>query len=312
MTESSNAANHAGMEQMDDIDGIRAFNRLWTREIGVIGQSYLGSGLGLAEVRLLQDLDGAEALRARDMARDLGLDEAQVSRALAALERRGWLRRVPGQDRRARLISLTGEGHARAAALKAASRQAIGGMLEEMAAEPRAALVAALAAAAAALRAGEVGLDALRPGDLGWVIARHGALYARDEGYDGSFEGLVAAILAGFAQGHDPARERGWIARRDGERLGSIFCMDEGDGIARLRLFLIEPAARGSGLAQRMIEACLAFARDAGYRRMVLWTHESHRAAGRLYARNGFALTDSSPARSFGVEVVDQTWARDL
>ncbi|MCF1708378.1 GNAT family N-acetyltransferase [Tabrizicola sp. J26] len=156
----------------------------------------------------------------------------------------------------------------------------------------------------------------LQPGDAGWIISRHGALYARDEGFDSSFEALVAEIVAGFLRRHDPARERGWIAEgQEGERLGSIFCVGEDPArpeVAKLRLFLVEPEARGTGLATTMLQACLAFARAAGYRHMRLWTHESHRAAGRLYARNGFRLSDSRPARSFGQDVVEQTWERPL
>lgn len=155
----------------------------------------------------------------------------------------------------------------------------------------------------------------LEPGDAGWVISRHAAIYAAEEGYDRTFEALVAEILADFLRRADPVRERGWIADADGQRLGSIFCMadaPETPDTARLRLFLIEPAARGTGLAQRMLDTCMTFARAAGYHRMRLWTHESHRAAGRIYARNGFVLTATAPARAFGQDVVDQTWERAL
>lgn len=155
----------------------------------------------------------------------------------------------------------------------------------------------------------------LRPfveADAGWIVARHGALYAEAEGFDASFPVLVEGIVRDFLTSHDPVRERGWVAEREGHRLGSIFCVDAGQGVAKLRLFLVEPEARGTGLAQRMMETCVGFAREAGYRRMRLWTHESHRAAGRLYGRNGFELTAQAPARSFGVDVVEQTWERDL
>lgn len=152
--------------------------------------------------------------------------------------------------------------------------------------------------------------------DADWLVARHAALYMQDEGFDGTFGALVAGIVAGFLRGHDPARERGWIARAGDARLGSIFCVDAGAdagaGVAKLRLFLVEPAARGTGLAQQMLDTCLGFALASGYRRMCLWTHESHRAAGRLYARNGFALTAAAPVRSFGRDLVEQTWERPL
>lgn len=297
---------------MDDIDRIRAFNRAWTARIGVLSRRYLDSGLGMAEVRLLHELESATGARARDLAQSLGLDEAQVSRCLARFEREGWLQRIPGADRRERQLSLTPQGRALEEGLTAASRQAIGGLLEGLGPEARAALVEGFDAAREALDPAPVDLTPLAAGDAGWVVWRHGALYAAEEGYDASFEALVAEIVAAHLRRHDPARETGWIARRAGRRLGSLFCMDDGEGVARLRLFLLEPEARGTGLGQRMLDAALGFARTAGYRRVVLWTHESHRAAGQLYARNGFARMTSTPGRAFGCDVVDETWALDL
>ncbi|MCB6178799.1 GNAT family N-acetyltransferase [Rhodobacter sp. Har01] len=148
----------------------------------------------------------------------------------------------------------------------------------------------------------------LGPGDAGWIIGTHGALYARDEGYDQRFEALVARLLAGFLDRDDRARECAWIAESAGQRLGTISCMQEADAVARLRLFILLPEARGLGLGQRLHDTCLAFARGAGYRRMVLWTHESHRAACALYARNGWRLVRSRPAEAYGQKVVDQDW----
>lgn len=148
--------------------------------------------------------------------------------------------------------------------------------------------------------------------DADWLIERHGALYAEAEGFDDSFRQLVAGIVADFLATRQEGREQGWIAWRDDVRLGSIFVVEESPDTAKLRLVLLEPAARGTGLAQRMLEQAMGFARDAGYTRMRLWTHESHRAAGKLYARNGFRLTHSQPEHSFGVDVVAQTWECDL
>ncbi len=153
----------------------------------------------------------------------------------------------------------------------------------------------------------------LEIGDAGWLIERHAVLYAREEGFDASFEALVAEILADYIRTRDPATERAFIAVEGENRLGSVFCVQSGEpGVAKLRLFLLVPDARGRGLGQRLLEACLAFARDAGYRRMRLWTHESHRAACALYQRNGFRLTASAPVHSFGVDLVEQTWEIDL
>ena len=144
--------------------------------------------------------------------------------------------------------------------------------------------------------------------DHAWLVQQHQSLYAQDEGFDDSFGPLVSDILTDFEKNHDPNGERGWIAEDAEARKGSIFCVDRGDGRAKLRLFLVLPAARGSGLAQHLLETCLGFARDAGYRGLVLWTHESHKAAGRIYARNGFVLVDSFPTRNFGVDLVEQSW----
>jgi len=149
----------------------------------------------------------------------------------------------------------------------------------------------------------------LDPGDAGWLIERHAVLYTRDEGFDATFEALVAEILAAYIRRHDPATERAFIAVEDGRRLGSVFCVQSGEpGVAKLRLFLLIPEARGRGLGQRLLDACLGFAREAGYDRLRLWTHESHEAACALYARNGFELIASCPVRSFGVDLVEQTW----
>jgi GNAT superfamily N-acetyltransferase len=163
------------------------------------------------------------------------------------------------------------------------------------------------------MSASDVVLDRVRTGDAGWLVMRHGELYAEEAGFDASFEPLVARILADFLEHHHPARERGWIARAGERRLGSIFCVQgPAPDTAKLRLFLLEPEARGIGLGQRLLDACMGFASEAGYARMTLWTHESHAAACRLYARNGFSCTASKPVRSFGQDLVEQEWTRDL
>lgn len=303
---------------MDRIDAIRSFNRLYIRRLGVLGSSYLGSGVGVTDVRLLHDLarnHAGQPIRARDLSRQLGLDEGQVSRSLARFETSGWIvrRPVPG-DARAREVQLSKAGRRLVAVLEKRSRGEVGAMLADLGENGSNSLASAFATAARLLEepVGEIVLRDLAPGDAGWVIARHGALYAEDEGYDSSFEALVAEIVAGFLRAADRVRERGWIAERCGHRLGSIFCMRDDDRTARLRLFLLERSERGTGLAQRMIDVCVGFARQAGYARMRLWTHESHCAAGRLYARNGFRLVASAPARAFGQDTVDQEWECDL
>jgi GNAT superfamily N-acetyltransferase len=158
----------------------------------------------------------------------------------------------------------------------------------------------------------KIQLRPFRASDTGWLVDRHQALYARDEGFDSSFGPLVAGILADFVVNHDPDRERGWIAVQGNNRLGSIFCVDAGHGAAKLRLFLLMPEARGQGLGKRMLHTCMGFARAAGFGDMQLWTHESHRAACALYAATGWELVDSRPVRSFGVDLVEQSWRIDL
>ncbi len=158
----------------------------------------------------------------------------------------------------------------------------------------------------------DVSLRRFRPADAPWLVAQHGIHYARAEGFDDSFGRLVGDILAEFVARHDPDCERGWIAWRGDERLGSIFCVRQGPATAKLRLFLLVPQARGQGLGKRMLATCMGFARAAGYRDMQLWTHESHRAACALYAASGWQLVDSRPVRSFGVDLVEQSWRVDL
>ncbi|WP_137703017.1 GNAT family N-acetyltransferase [Marimonas lutisalis] len=155
---------------------------------------------------------------------------------------------------------------------------------------------------------GEVILRDLEIGDAGWLIEQHGVLYAREEGFDRTYEALVAEILADFIRNHDPKCERGWIAEENGQRLGSIFCVRLDDETAKLRLFLLTPAARGKGLGRRLLQTCMQYARDSGYKRMQLWTHESHRAACALYAGAGWRCVSSKPVHSFGVDLIEQSW----
>ncbi len=159
---------------------------------------------------------------------------------------------------------------------------------------------------------GAITLHDIAIGDAGWLIQRHAELYAREEGFDDTFEPLVAEILVRYLRERNPATDRAWIAWRDGRRLGSIFCVRADDATAKLRLFLVEPEARGSGLGKRLLAACISHARARGFARLTLWTHESHRAACALYAAHGFVLTGARPVRSFGVDLVEQSWELPL
>lgn len=287
---------------MDAIDRIREFNRFYTRALGLTGRSYLQSGRTLAEVRLIHEIGTAGTVTARGLAQGLGLDEAQVSRIVGRLEREGVVARA-AEGRQFRL-TLTESGKRMLEGFRAQSRAALVALIPEA---RREALAEVLAEARGLIEPGTAVIRPLQPGDAGWIIGAHGALYARDEGYDASFEAQVARIMAEFLDRADP-REAAWIAESGGRRLGTISCMREDDDTARLRLFILVPEARGQGLGQRLHDACRDFARAKGYRRVVLWTHESHRAACALYARNGWRLVRSTPALAYGQAVVDQDW----
>lgn len=299
---------------MDRIDAVRAFNRFYTRELGLLGRSYLGSGLGVTEVRILYELAHGRAPTARALSERLALDEGYLSRVLAGFVRRGWLQRVPdGHDARQRILLTTEAGRVALAPLERASRAQISVRLADLTPERLTKLGQGMTAVRQALCDPDLSEEVLEfadlsPGDPGWVVSRHGALYAQEEGYDTRFEALVARIVADFLETRASGTDMAWIARSGEDRLGCIFCVREDVETARLRLFLVEPCARGRGIGRRLLDEAIAFARAAGYRRMVLWTHESHRAACALYAIAGFRLIASAPAMAFGQAVVDQTW----
>ncbi len=291
---------------IDSIDQIRDFNRFYTRALGLTGRAYLQSGRTLAEVRLIHEIGATGPTTARVLASALGIDEAQLSRMIGRLVNEGVVeRQADAADGRQQFLILSAAGQRLLAEFSAQSRSAIAALVPE---SRRKALAEALGAARGMIEPGEVAIRPIGPGDAGWIIATHGALYARDEGYDQSFEALVARIMADFLDRADDAREAAWIADGGGEGLGTISCMREDDQTARLRLFILVPEARGQGLGQRLLDTCTRFAREAGYRRMVLWTHESHRAACALYAKNGWRLVRSVPGQAYGQSVVDQDW----
>lgn len=302
---------------MDAIDTIRAFDRVTLARVGRIEKAWRAEGVSLAEARVLVEIERSGPVPARVLGTALGLDEGYLSRLLGRLARRGLVVREVGcSDRRARPVRLSPEGAGLAARLREVSRSGVAAWFDggpPGAPDRVANLLRAVEAEIAGATTEEVALTPLRTGDIGWLVQQHAEAYARDEGFDATFEPLVARILADFGADHDPTFERGWIARRGERRLGSIFCVKGPEpGVAKLRLFYLVPEARGLGLGRRLLETCLSFARQAGYRKMTLWTHESHRAACALYARSGFALTRSTPVRSFGVDLVEQEWSRDL
>ncbi|HPR44641.1 MAG TPA: bifunctional helix-turn-helix transcriptional regulator/GNAT family N-acetyltransferase [Ottowia sp.] len=305
----------------DDIRAFRAFNRFFTQRIGVL-RPYLGSDLSLTEVRLLHDLAHRDGCTAAELARSLALDPGYLSRVLRRFSAKGWLeRRHARSDGRARELSLSPAGHAAFEPLQERSRREVAALLAPLTAKARRELIEALQHAQALLDPSQAGAPAPqrtivlrdpRPGDMGWVIQQHGALYAQEFGWSDAFEALVAEIVAGMMRAHDPAWERGWIAEIDGERVGSVFVVRKNAETAQLRLLLLTPPARGLGLGGRLTDECIAFARAKGYRQLVLWTHANLVAARRIYAQRGFRLANSEEYEAFGQPLVSENWELDL
>lgn len=302
---------------------LRRFNRLYTQRIGVVAP-YLDSPFSLTEVRILYELAHGPGRSASALARALGLDPGYLSRILRRFAQQGWLARstAPGDGRQS-LLALTEAGHRTFAPLQQRSRDEAAQLLRTLDAPRRQRFVEALQEveqllqpahtpplAQAATRT--VVLRQPQPGDLGWVVEQHGALYAREYGLNGEFEALVAEIAARMLRRHDPAWERGWIAELDGQRVGSVFVVRKSKTVAQLRLLLLTPPARGLGLGRRLTDECTAFARSRGYARMVLWTHDCLTAARAIYARSGFRLVASEPYHGFGRDLVGEHWELKL
>lgn len=298
------------------IAAVRRFSRFYTSRLGVLREGLLDSPYALTEARVLYELANGTDLGAAALARLLDLDPGYLSRILRRFEAEGLLERdpVPADGRRTAL-RLTDAGRAAFAVLDAGSRGQIRALLERLAAPARQRLVAAMQAVETLLD-GEATpswlLRPLAPGDGGWVVARHGALYAQEYGWNAEFEALVAEIVAGFLRAHDPACEGGWIAERDGVNVGSVFVVRQDAHTGKLRLVLVEPEMRGQGIGRRLVRHAMEFARGAGYARMTLWTNDVLLAARRLYEQAGFVCTAREPYTGFGKDLVSETWERDL
>jgi DNA-binding MarR family transcriptional regulator/ribosomal protein S18 acetylase RimI-like enzyme len=302
---------------MSDVDAVRRFNRFYTRRIGVLHSSYLGSPFPLPRARVLYEIGHRGECTASELGADLDIDLGYLSRLVQGLKRERLVQGEPARhDARHIRLTLTPKGRKAFATLDETSRRTMGAMLAPLARGERDRLVTALHTVERVLEPraaqGEAALRAHRPGDMGWVVARHGVLYQQEYGWGALFEALVADIVAKFLRDFDPKRERCWIAEREGERVGSVFVVQEDRATAKLRLLLIEPQARGAGLGKRLVEECIAFARKAGYRKLVLWTHANLLAARAIYTRLGFRKVTSEPHRQFGVPVVGEYWELPL
>jgi DNA-binding MarR family transcriptional regulator/GNAT superfamily N-acetyltransferase len=301
------------------VDAVRRFNRFYTQRTGMLRQRLYASRWSLAEVRVLYEIARAgDAVTAAALARNLGLDPGYLSRILRRFETGGHVRRTPSAgDARRFDLALTAAGRRAFASIDRASHDEVAALLAPLADDAQARLVDALRTAGTILgeRAGGTSafmLRPLRPGDIGWVISRHGALYSREYGWDATFEALVAEIAARFVRRYDPRRECCWIAERDGINVGSGFVVGKTRAVAQLRLLLVEPSARGAGIGRSLVGECIAFARRSGYRRMTLWTNRGLDAARHLYEDAGFRLTAEEPHHSFGKDLVGQTFDLDL
>jgi DNA-binding MarR family transcriptional regulator/GNAT superfamily N-acetyltransferase len=307
--------NAEAISQTDNpVAAIRAFNRFYTKKLGVLDQHLMQSPFSLSEARVIYELAHRGTVVAKQIGEELGLDPGYLSRIVQGFEDKGLITRTPlPSDRRKQQLALSAKGWQAFAKLDRSSDSEVATMLDALDDGARHRLVCAMGAItdilqpAAAARPSFL-LRSHRPGDIGWVIARHGAVYAQEYGWDISFEALVAEIGAQFIRSFDPAREHCWIAEVDGEPVGSIFLVRSTDEIAKLRLLLVEKKARGLGIGRALVEQCIRFAREAGYKGMVLWTQSCLTAARDIYRHSGFRLTDAQPNHSFGVDLVSETW----
>jgi DNA-binding MarR family transcriptional regulator/N-acetylglutamate synthase-like GNAT family acetyltransferase len=307
MTEVSIPSN----EQIADV---RAFTRFYTRQIGLLEERLHKSAFSLTEARVLYELAHRNGLTATDLGRDLGLDAGYLSRLLKKFESRGFVTRAPSAtDARQSVLSITEAGRKAFELLDQASREEVAGLLGRLSAEHREAVVAAMQKLRRLLGqsrepATPYILRPLQVGDIGWIVHRQGVLYAREYGWDESYEALAAEILAGFVKSFDPEHENAWIAEREGEVVGSVFLMRKSAEVAKLRLLYVEPSARGLGLGRRLVDECIGFARAKGYKTLTLWTNDVLVSARRIYQAAGFQLTGEERHHSFGKDLVGQTW----
>jgi DNA-binding MarR family transcriptional regulator/ribosomal protein S18 acetylase RimI-like enzyme len=296
------------------IAAVRGFNRFYTQQIGVLAEGLLRSSFSLTEARVMFELAERPGRTAAELRKQLGLDAGYLSRILSGFRKRGLLVRAPStEDRREGLLSLTPRGRRAFAVLDSRSEAQVGAMLERVPAPRRDGLIAAMRQIEVLLgareaREGPFLVRPEQPGDLGWIVQRHGVLYARERGYVEQFEALVAEIVADFGTRHDPKRERCWIAERWGENVGSVLLVRKSQTVAKLRLLLVEPSARGLGVGGALVGECVRFARGAGYRKITLWTQSELRAARRLYQQAGFELVGEKRHHSFGRDLVGETW----
>jgi len=299
------------------VNAIRAFNRFYTRKIGVL-DGLASSPFSLAEARLLYELANRRQPTATDIRKELGLDAGYMSRMLSDFERRKFVTRERSTtDERQRFLSLTSKGRSAFAPLDARSNRDVAAMLEDLSPTERKQLVDSVQTVRRLL--GDIAeaktsylLRPHQPGDMGWIVHRQAILYADEYGWDGTYEALAAGIVAQFVRNYDPKRERAWVAERDGERVGAVFVAKGSDQVAKLRLLHVERQARGLGIGKRLVEECIRFARQAGYQKMTLWTQSILHAARHIYKKAGLQVVHEEKHHSFGKDLTAETWELNL
>jgi|SRR5271155_4921707 DNA-binding MarR family transcriptional regulator/N-acetylglutamate synthase-like GNAT family acetyltransferase len=307
------------MTQFDQrVAAVRRFNRFYTRQIGVLREKPYKSPLSLTEVRVLYELAHRQSPTATELSDDLGLDPGYLSRVLTGFDKRGWLEKKScAADGRQSLLSLTGQGRKALAPLDTRSREEVGAILAHLSVVEQERLTDAMHTIESLVRAKSRQEPAYilrphQPGDMGWVVHRHGVLYAQEYHYDERFEALVAEIVARFVQNLDSQRERCWIAEKDGEIVGSVFLVKHSKTIAKLRLLLVEPSGRGLGIGKHLVNECVRFARQVGYKKITLWTQSSLHAARGIYENAGFRLVEKKKHHSWGQDQIAEIWELKL
>jgi len=302
-----------------EIAAVRAFNRAYTKKLGVLDQHLLKSPYSLSEARVMYELAHRDEMTATEIGGELGLDPGYLSRIVQGFEDDGLIsREALASDRRHFRLALTTKGRQAFARLDRSSHDEVAAMLSELTVADRKRLTEAmetierLLGLSRAVPSRPAILRDPRPGDMGYVVQSHGALYAGEYGFDATFEALVAEIVAKFITSFDAARERCWIADIDGDAVGSVFLVRHSDDVAKLRLLLVDPAGRGQGIGQRLVAECISFARACGYRKITLWTQSILLAARKIYQDAGFKLVATEPHRSFGQDLIGEAWEREL
>ncbi len=302
------------------VELVRRFNRFYSQQIGALDEGHLRSPYSLVETRVLYELAHREIATASELGRDLGLDPGYLSRILRNFENSGLLAKTPSKtDGRQSHLRLTEKGKETFAPLNERAHSEISAMIGKLSASEQQRLIEAMTTILRLLGAPggkndghgaqlQYILRHQQPGDMGWIVSRHGALYAKEHGYDDNFEALVSEITAHFIRNFNPKFERCWIAERDGENIGSVMLVKESETVAKLRLLLVEPKARGLGIGARLVDECIRFAQQVGYRKITLWTQSTLSSATKIYEKAGFQLVKEEEHNVCGPKLIGQTW----